>query len=231
MCQQPANKSVQFLNHQLIYSNYPIKNTPEVSDGSRTSALEKGDSFWKASFSGSMLSCLGVQQNDLLPFPSPTHMFAGLKLCVIGFYCMMTIPLTHLPNLGVVDVILLKEICSWSWLMVIDHRSMIVDLYIVTVVVVVVVVVVVRTFPIQYPLIFRDILSGGSFTNVLRVLVKILTHFVLVMSGTVCNHHLRMTDWLGYCWDHFHGLGRIGAMTWRYKSEKHISHFPKLREV
>ena len=41
----------------------------------------------------------------------------GLKLCVIGFYCMMMITLTHLPNLGVVDVILLKEICSWSWLM------------------------------------------------------------------------------------------------------------------
>lgn len=30
-----------------------------------------------------------------------------------------------------------------------------------------------------------DILSGSSFTNVLRVLVKILTHFVLVMSRTV----------------------------------------------
>ena len=78
-----------------------------------------------------------------------------------------------------------------------------------------------------------DILSGSSFTNVLRVLVKILTHFVLVMSRTVfatttCVWQIDTSDIAGII-----VMVRVELVPWPEGTspKKHTSHLPKLREV
>ena len=128
----------------------------------------------------------------------------------------MMISLTHLPNLGVVDVSPFKG--DLQLIMVDDYWSQVDDC----------------RFIVSsccwrkdfsntlWFFMISDILSGSSFTNVLRVLVKILTHFVLVMSRTVfatttCVWQIDTSDIAGII-----VMVRVELvpMTWRYKSEK-----------